>query len=276
MFFTHHSIRDRKNKGFRYWFHCREREDSRDIFSLYFETYLRQLLEGSIGFRVTVAEDEKDLSFALYLVFINFYLSVSHVSLLKFLRKFPYLFENKDGWNYGTGGTNIVKFDFCLNPEHFTVSGCVMCYAMDDNVKRRFPRSFYINIPDLVFGRASYSEKVIEEKKEIFIILPEGRYKATCEIKDSYWKRPRWFFNKIIRRAFINIDKGIPIPGKGDNSWDCDDNAVFGHTGPSDSCKEASDELSIYVLKQRQKYYTLDWVPTKGFESYGVIKIQNS
>jgi hypothetical protein len=49
------------------------------------------------------------------------------------------------------------------------------------------------------------------------------------------WTFPRWFVAKQSDSITISIEgKGIPIPGKGENSWDCGDDAIRGVTSSTD------------------------------------------
>ena len=57
------------------------------------------------------------------------------------------------------------------------------------------------------------------------------------------------------------------MPGKGENSWDCGDDALRSVTSPIDwesdrmSTRLALEDLAISVLRRRKKYASLDWLP---------------
>lgn len=249
------------------------KEPNELISSVNLETAFHSLLKSSIGFRISIARNDYDLSFAVFLPFVNTYFSIENKYLSKIIKKFPKLECNFEERNCANGGTDALHFRICFNPEYPHISGGYWHYAINDHIEGRSERRFYINYIDLLLGKSRYSEKVIKETHNVEITLPEGKYPATCEMKDCYWKRPRWPFTKTIRRAFIEIENGIPIPGKGENSWDCEDDAIFGHTGPAESFRDAEKQLVFSILETRFKHAGLDWKPVKGWDSFKRVKV---
>lgn len=110
-------------------------------------------------------------------------------------------------------------------------------------------RSGSFNVIDFVFGRREYSSKILEEK-EIDIPMPEGNYPAKIKITLDSWKRKRGI-TKRIKRAHIDMVKPIPFPGKGENSWDCGDDACYGVTMPVDNVADAIGKMVSLVLHDR-------------------------
>lgn len=120
---------------------------------------------------------------------------------------------------------------------------------------------------EFVTGKPKYSEQTLS-MGSCEVILPENRYQANYEVKRRSWHFPRWFVTKQADSITINIDgNGIPIPGKGENSWDCGDDAFRSVTSPTDwdndrmSLRLALEDLAMSVLKRRQRYASLDWLP---------------
>lgn len=110
-----------------------------------------------------------------------------------------------------------------------------------------------------MFGRAKYSEKVLQEGG-VTIDMPEGIYQATFKRFISYWKRPRLPFTESIHRISMDIPVGIPHEGKGENSWDMGMDATFGVTMPveeGESIYEIAKRFAMSCLKTRQKYGSL-------------------
>ena len=87
---------------------------------------------------------------------------------------------------------------------------------------------WFWNMSDILKGKARVSKKVIEEK-DILVPMPEKSYKAHAILADWTWHYPRWF-SLTIRRCEIELEEGIPHAGKGENSYDCGDDATFGVT----------------------------------------------
>jgi hypothetical protein len=53
----------------------------------------------------------------------------------------------------------------------------------------------------------------------------------------------------------------VPFPGKGENSWDCGEDATHGYYGPAASIEDAVGNLVTSTLKRRRKYGGRDWKP---------------
>jgi len=115
--------------------------------------------------------------------------------------------------------------------------------------------NFSINPLDLL-GRKKYTSEVVEEKT-VAIPMPEGSYPAKIKLCADTWARPRWPrwpFSETILRMHADMVKPIPTPGKGENSWDCGDDAVCGLTAPARTMEEAVGKLVATALQDRQRY----------------------
>lgn len=109
------------------------------------------------------------------------------------------------------------------------------------------------NPMDFFFGMDKYTTKSLKTG-ECLIPMPEGSYPATYDLFVSTWKRPRWPFKRQLQRITIDIKKGIPFEGKGENSWDCGEDATFGITCMARTLEEGIGELVATVLQSRQRY----------------------
>lgn len=61
----------------------------------------------------------------------------------------------------------------------------------------------------------------------------------------------RWF-KRTGQEVTLNIPKGIPFAGKGENSWDCGDDGLFGIGG--DSIDDAIRRAQEAVTERRRRY----------------------
>lgn len=104
----------------------------------------------------------------------------------------------------------------------------------------------------ILFGRRSHFETNDTGFSDCVIPMPEGAYPAKIRLYTSNWKG-RWG-TKRLRRAEIKCEQGVPCPGKGENSWDCDENATYGITCPANNEWDAIGELVASVLRDRYKY----------------------
>lgn len=125
-----------------------------------------------------------------------------------------------------------------------------------------------VPLVDTLIGPMTY-EAEIGTTHANDVVMPEGRYPATVRIyrarQNRRWWRGAWFW-----RFEVDVPGGVPLPGKGENSWDCDDDAVYGMTVSSDGYPHVFDwwacqQLAMSVLTDRQRRGGLDWVPDGGW-----------
>lgn len=108
---------------------------------------------------------------------------------------------------------------------------------------------YWYNLP----GRPVCKTEVLEER-DVMIPMPEKSYPAQAKLMLYSWTRPFWF-TKHLKRVQIDIPSGIPFPGKGENSWDCGDDAAYGMTtGECRSIAEGIGMLVGSVLNDRVRY----------------------
>lgn len=120
---------------------------------------------------------------------------------------------------------------------------------------------FSINPVDIALGRKDYSSKDLYTAR-VDVLMPEGLYPANVRMFESTWKRPRWPWPMRMIRADIEPETPIPHPGKGENSWDCEDDATHSMTCPARTPTEAAEMLRQSVLRDRTKYGGPGWLPS--------------
>ena len=117
---------------------------------------------------------------------------------------------------------------------------------------------------DTLLGRPQYSEKTLREF-DTELAFPEKVYRGSVKLTVATWKRPRWFARRL-RRAEIKVDGGVPVPGKGENSWDCAEDVIYSLTTPAVTEEDAIAAFVRAVLSTRRKYATLQWRPKEHAE----------
>lgn len=158
-------------------------------------------------------------------------------------------FRRLNSWLYKKG-INYKELEFNIGfSDGLTVSLNLMADTMD---WKRGQWKWYWNITDRMKGKVEVLKKVIEER-DILIPMPEKSYNAHAVLADWTWKYQRWF-PMIVRRCEIDIPEGLPHAGKGENSWDCGNDATFSMiTGEVRSMSEAVGQLVGDVLNTRVK-----------------------
>lgn len=111
---------------------------------------------------------------------------------------------------------------------------------------------FTITPLDILLGRERHKIRDIE-RGEIVVPMPEGNYQARYRVFESVWRRVRWPWQKQVIRTDIELEQAIPFSGKGENSWDCGDDGLWGATVATDLPARAALEVVTSVLETRRK-----------------------
>lgn len=118
-----------------------------------------------------------------------------------------------------------------------------------------------------LFGRER-CEKATLSTHAVMVPMPEGSYAATVTIDERTWTRARIPWPTQVRRsASIDIEKGIPVPGKGENSWDCGDDAIFGTGSNEPSIAAAIGAAVRAATETRLRHGGPDWRPPASREA---------
>jgi hypothetical protein len=127
---------------------------------------------------------------------------------------------------------------------------------------------------DAITGKPVMTKDVVEGPVEADVPMPEGCYRCTVEIVKRTWKRPRWPWPKVAYGYMLDVisrpgpdgpyipepdddgkrrDGYIPVPGKGENSWDCGPDGTFGQSGPGRTVEQAIVGVVESVLRDRRR-----------------------
>ena len=118
------------------------------------------------------------------------------------------------------------------------------------------------NWRDALLGRAKHASTITGPEQLVWIPMPEGQYPAIITLDRSEWKRPRWPWPTAVRQGYdvkiLKPDMGpggyIPIPGKGENSWDCGGDGIFGQSGSGRTVEEAIGHVVASALSTRKRH----------------------
>lgn len=107
---------------------------------------------------------------------------------------------------------------------------------------------------DWVLGRAKHTLEVLEADIPVTVEVGQwdgDQYHGTAKHTRRTWKRR---FSTLVSDGYeIDMAEGIPFPGKGENSWDCGDDAYFGFGG--DSIESAVARVVAEVKQRRGKHW---------------------
>lgn len=112
-------------------------------------------------------------------------------------------------------------------------------------------RGVHLDLRDMVLGKQTCKTEELASEIPCQVPMPEATYRAVAKIERTTWRRKRWFA-RTRTSAWLDIPKGIPHAGKGENSWDCGDDGLFGIGG--DTIDDAVKRARETVLKSRKQY----------------------
>lgn len=117
----------------------------------------------------------------------------------------------------------------------------------------------YIRLQDSILGRNNCQVETLERGKT-FVSMPEKVYDATYKIEKRTWHYPRWPFYKPTLVGYeIAVEEGVPVMGKGENSWDCGMDYQYSmYTPRVEDINAARREFAMGILKTRQRRGGLD------------------
>lgn len=149
-------------------------------------------------------------------------------------------------------------------------------YGGDDDHYNRVRKYYFYpigNLLDIILGERIYSS-VDTPCDNVIFDMPEAQYMAKVKIVDCAWKRPLSPFIKRARSVDFDFgDVGIPVEGKGENSWDCGMDAIFSCSmgiEKDESVREARDKEILSIIKTRMRrssmsHYTLEALAREGY-----------
>ena len=112
----------------------------------------------------------------------------------------------------------------------------------------------------------------MERTADVTVSMPEGDYAASWRQRRCRWQRPRWFAAPWVWRYSLDIPGGVPLPGKGENSWDCEDDATYGVTFAVQDHPEGPEETACRFvgdhLQSRARRGGARWAPRAGWPTH--------
>ena len=113
---------------------------------------------------------------------------------------------------------------------------------------------------DWILGRAKYTREILEEGIPVTVKVGQwagDEYKGTAHKDRTTWKRR--FSTKVRVDYDIDMAQGIPFPGKGENSWDCGDDAYYGFGGTT--IEGAVEHIIKDTIRERKRHGGDNWRP---------------
>ena len=232
--FTHSS---REKHGVRWWWHL-STEGKHKCIGIEFYWW-------SPRFGVSLGTDEDGWNISIRLPPFAIYVSLDGLGLWQPQEKHVFTWDNnREVWLPSRRESDFYIADWRMS---FTPWGR---WGEWRRVDPWWIRGVSVDLKDLLFGRLTY------EAEELALVpcdvpMVEGNYPAVAKVQRVTRGRTRWF-KRTGQEVQLNIPKGVPYAGKGENSWDCDDDGLFGIGG--DSVAGATLNAQNAVNERRQRY----------------------
>ncbi len=119
-----------------------------------------------------------------------------------------------------------------------------------------------LHVTDWLLGKTRHTERAMGTDRAL-LTLPEGEYPVMVTFTEHTWKRPRWWRVRTVVRANIQVlaESGVPIPGKGENDYDLEEDAIYSVSTPASTIEQAITALEASVRRDRARYGGLNWLP---------------
>ena len=225
----------KEKRGIRFWWHFNKRA------CLAVEFYW-----WSFRFGFSVGPDDEGWNLSLRIPPFALYVSLEGMGLWQPRRKVIATWDgDREVWLPDTREFSLTIHDWSIRLEIWGRWG---------EWRRADPwwiRGIHFDLRDLVLGRQSCETEEIDSGINCYIPMPEGLYPAIAKVERRTWKRSRWF-SRTRTSVWLDIPKGIPHAGKGENSWDCGDDGLYGIGG--DTLENAIQRARESVLESRRRY----------------------
>ncbi len=151
--------------------------------------------------------------------------------------------------------------EFSLNVHDWTIWWNFWTDNMGWSSKTPRYRHGAFHILDFLFGRHRYSSRPLA-CEWVEVPMPERTYYGAAQIEEASWSRACWFAKRLLRVEVKMLPgEQLPHPGKGENSWDCGEDATYGITMPAGSIEDGIAGLVGSVLRSRRRYGGRGWRP---------------
>ena len=250
--YTHWHSRRSKQEGFRWWLTLGKFEFRGQLTRKW-----RSGLIATCGYGGQ--EDFFEWTFAISRLFF------AHLAIdtpFKWHRLRP--FDGKYGESERKVGLRSTGGRLTLLVGHDSMGGWHSTYRGGWGIAGRYWRDFRRNQEvtlfdmDWVLGKPRHSMTLLEENIPVVVNIGQwdgDSYRGTAKHTRRQWKRR--FSTKVSDGYEIDMQEGIPFPGKGENSWDCRDDAYYGFGGAT--IEDAVARITAEVIKRRGK----NWRPSE-------------
>lgn len=235
----------------------------RELVEIHPEWHLGRPSHIGLGLEIGGGDSDREVKLHVGLPLATFWLHVDGLPRAwahRILPGRPYSYTDHHGVTHHTKITEAreVRLDWHSNALWWSLWHSTMEWRSDTP---RWRHGSFHPI-DVLLGRHHYSHSALKTV-ETLIPMPEASYPATVTLQELTWSRPRWPFKVRRASAQIDIPGGIPVPGKGENSWDCGEDAILSMGADGHSLANAVAAVVKSATETRIRYGGADWRPAE-------------
>ena len=197
-----------------------------------------------LGASVGVRDDEDPVSMSLHFWPMSLYASFETRRTKAFAKRFTGWRTGEDrelSVTFGGSDRTVLRWSLWMSDSE---------WRGDDPKWRRG----WLSLVEVVLGKRQFRWEP-KSTTDVLVPMPERSYPATVELRDHVsWYKRLPFFETRMGHANIEIPGGIGHPGKGENAWDCGDDATYAMGCPADTVEDAVGKVVASVLRDRKRY----------------------
>lgn len=241
--------------------------DSRTTLSIEWGLGPHTFWRTTFGFGAHIDGDARDLQLDVKLPLVGYLYLTLHGAVPRWLsfpreRRYttyePYIFKSQE--EARTTERKPVEHRYMMGQDvdivRFNISGDHVLgalFSIGEHMQSDGKRRFYAFWPDWLFGRASHTNAKVGPPVQAVACFPEGQYRLTLQREVGTWKRPRWPWPYWQKSVDITLERPPEFQGKGESSWDCGPDAIYGMSSPGHSYEDAVAAYVKAVLRERAR-----------------------
>lgn len=224
-----------------------------------------------LGFGISIDGEDRDIALRLMLPMIgSLYLTLNRMAPVwltfpkerRFTTYEPHVFPSKEAHEAAIAngeikpvehrymmGQDVTVLELDISSDH--ASGAL--WSIGEHMQSEGRRRFYTFWPDRIFGRADYTREKIGPPVQAVACFPEGQYTLTLQREVATWTHPRWPWPYWSKSVDITLERPPGFQGKGENSYDCGPDAIYGMSSEGHSFEDAVATYVKAVLRERAK-----------------------
>lgn len=213
---------------------------------------------GRMGLAVGLESDDEAVKFHIAIPLLNLWVVLENFGWVRFFQ--PKEYRKTDYPGLAPGYWTVKHRDISFSVSDGGIR--VRLWANPWEWSSTDPQWKHLNLDfaDTLFGRSKYARRELSVIETV-IPMPERSYPATIKLCEDSWSRPRGRTVYLLR-ADIDVPGGIPHPGKGENAWDCGEDATYSLCCPAKTAEEAVASMVETVLQSRRRYGgSINWIP---------------